>query len=94
MSVAAQSDMSPFFRIISVHVVILDINDNPPVFSQTEFSVNIPEDMSIGAKFPLPIAIDRDSGSNNSVFVALIDFSLCLSHSVYYYIILAFAVFV
>ena len=51
---------SAFFRKFKVVVIVLDINDNPPVFDQSSFVVNIPENVMIDTEFLLPTATDAD----------------------------------
>ncbi|KAM4675299.1 protocadherin gamma-C5-like isoform 5-T5 [Discoglossus pictus] len=47
-------------------IEILDINDNPPIFSTAERTIKITELIaSPGARFPLDIAHDLDVGNNN-----------------------------
>ena len=62
-----QMDLGSFFHIISVHVDITDVNDNPPTFSQPLFQITVPENAPVGATFPLPTAFDKDTGTNNTV---------------------------
>ncbi|NXX56824.1 PCDGM protein, partial [Scopus umbretta] len=50
-----------FYRI---EVEILDINDNPPEFPSDEVSLRIYELASLGARFPIQPAQDRDVGTN------------------------------
>ena len=62
-----QMDLGSFFHIISVHVDVTDVNDNPPTFSQPVFHIHVPENAPLGAVYPLPTAFDRDTGTNNTV---------------------------
>ena len=48
-----------------IEVNILDINDNAPSFLDKSRVLNIPESSVSGERFPLPIAIDPDVGSNS-----------------------------
>ncbi|XP_064182035.1 protocadherin alpha-2-like isoform X3 [Anguilla rostrata] len=48
-----------------IEVNILDINDNAPSFQDKSRVLNIPESSVSGERFPLPIAIDPDVGSNS-----------------------------
>ena len=50
-----------FFRIIKVRVEILDINDNAPVFSRTEYRLNISETALPTTTYNLPSVFDLDS---------------------------------
>ncbi|XP_033922829.1 protocadherin alpha-C1 [Melopsittacus undulatus] len=44
---------------------VLDINDNSPSFSLSEYHINMPEFLSPGARFTLPNAQDLDEGTNS-----------------------------
>ncbi|NXI41187.1 PCDC2 protein, partial [Galbula dea] len=44
---------------------VLDINDNSPTFSLSEYHINMPEFLSPGARFTLPNAQDLDEGTNS-----------------------------
>ena len=61
--------MGPFFLLLPVHVTVSDVNDNPPTFSQPQFTLTVPENTVLGATFPLPIAYDKDTGTNNTVSI-------------------------
>ncbi|XP_064182051.1 protocadherin alpha-8-like isoform X18 [Anguilla rostrata] len=52
-------------HIHRIEVNILDINDNAPSFLDKSQVLNIPESSVSGERFPLPIAIDPDVGSNS-----------------------------
>ncbi|XP_063269576.1 protocadherin beta-15-like [Prinia subflava] len=51
-----------FFR---VEVALEDINDHSPVFRDDRVSLSIPETSESGSRFPLEVARDLDTGSNN-----------------------------
>uniref|UniRef100_F6SWZ2 Cadherin domain-containing protein n=1 Tax=Monodelphis domestica TaxID=13616 RepID=F6SWZ2_MONDO len=50
-----------------VRVTVLDINDNPPVFSQSEYSVSVPENVPKGTLLLTVNASDPDEGVNGEV---------------------------
>src|SRR6218665_1346080 len=50
-----------YFRILRVVVEVEDINDNSPVFPQTNFTLDVNENRPVGTRFPLPSAVDDDS---------------------------------
>ncbi|XP_038652267.1 protocadherin-10-like isoform X30 [Scyliorhinus canicula] len=52
-------------RVYRVEIVILDINDNAPVFKTSELNIEIPELQPAGTSFPLQRAIDPDAGTNS-----------------------------
>uniref|UniRef100_A0A8C3EJS8 Uncharacterized protein n=1 Tax=Corvus moneduloides TaxID=1196302 RepID=A0A8C3EJS8_CORMO len=45
-----------------IRVVVLDANDNAPVFSQAEYTVRVPEDVPVGSVLVTVIATDADEG--------------------------------
>lgn len=51
-------------RLIEGRIEVLDINDNTPQFSSPILTLSIPENTHIGALFSIPMATDRDSGTN------------------------------
>ncbi|XP_047209744.1 protocadherin-1-like isoform X1 [Girardinichthys multiradiatus] len=51
-------------RLIEGLIEVLDINDNTPQFASPILSLAIPENTHIGALFSIPMATDKDSGSN------------------------------
>uniref|UniRef100_A0A8C5TVR0 Cadherin domain-containing protein n=1 Tax=Malurus cyaneus samueli TaxID=2593467 RepID=A0A8C5TVR0_9PASS len=48
-------------------ILVLDINDNPPVFTQDLYQVNLPELISMGASLLTLSATDRDSEHNGMI---------------------------
>ncbi|XP_050928328.1 protocadherin gamma-A2 isoform X37 [Lates calcarifer] len=51
-------------QFYSITVEVTDINDNPPVFKNTEMKFDISETAQIGSKFVLEKALDDDVGIN------------------------------
>ncbi|XP_047658210.1 protocadherin-1 isoform X2 [Tachysurus fulvidraco] len=51
-------------RLIEGRIEIQDENDNTPQFSSPILSITIPENTPVGALFPIPVATDKDTGSN------------------------------
>jgi protocadherin delta 1 len=51
-----------FFRVIRVVVHIDDINDNSPTFDPSHVDLSVYELSTVGARFPLPVAVDGDCG--------------------------------
>ena len=49
---------------LDLDVKVLDINDNPPVFDQTEYQVNVNESVPIGTNLAQVRAKDADEGKN------------------------------
>ncbi|XP_066199263.1 protocadherin gamma-A2-like [Saccopteryx leptura] len=50
-----------------IRVMVLDANDNAPVFTQPEYHVSVPENMSIGTWILTVTATDADEGYNGQV---------------------------
>ncbi|XP_067992853.1 protocadherin-23, partial [Melanerpes formicivorus] len=48
-------------------IIVLDVNDNPPVFTQDLYQVSLPELISMGATVLTVSAVDRDSEHNGMV---------------------------
>ncbi|KAL8608767.1 hypothetical protein ACOMHN_023287 [Nucella lapillus] len=67
VAVQSSSPMSAFFRKFTIVLNILDINDHPPVFTQTSFVVHIPENAVTETIFVLPSATDQDVDPQNRV---------------------------
>ncbi|KAK3560427.1 hypothetical protein QTP86_008449 [Hemibagrus guttatus] len=57
---------------ISVTINVTDINDNPPVFTSTEYMTSVSENSAVGSSVIQIIATDKDSGSNAEVTYSLI----------------------
>ncbi|XP_054024585.1 protocadherin gamma-A10-like [Dryobates pubescens] len=50
-----------------IRVVVLDANDNAPVFSAAEYTVGVPEDVPVGSTLVVVTATDIDEGINSHV---------------------------
>lgn len=62
------------FAVFIVNVNVLDMNDNAPAFSQSEYEVNVAEDAVIGSSVFKFLASDPDGGLNGLVSYS-VDFS-------------------
>ncbi|XP_074530019.1 protocadherin alpha-8-like isoform X5 [Halichoeres trimaculatus] len=51
-------------KLYRIEIIILDVNDNSPVFRSTSQNINITESTAAGAKFLLKRAHDADVGKN------------------------------
>ncbi|XP_054832337.1 protocadherin Fat 2 [Eublepharis macularius] len=74
LEVSVSDNGEPALKSTSrVVVQVMDVNDNPPTFSQKLFMVNLPE--RVASETPLPvyrmIATDRDKGLNHQVTYSL-----------------------
>ncbi|XP_061090038.1 protocadherin gamma-A11-like [Conger conger] len=52
---------------VAVHVTVLDVNDNRPVFSQAVYKVSLPENAALGAVVVKVSATDADEGANGDL---------------------------
>ncbi|XP_061081724.1 protocadherin-8 [Conger conger] len=52
------------FHLIHVEIEVKDINDNSPKFPLNETYLEVSENMAVGSRFPLAVAVDQDVGSN------------------------------
>ncbi|NXR16060.1 PCDGA protein, partial [Semnornis frantzii] len=52
---------------VRIRVVVLDANDNSPVFSQSEYTVRVAEDVPVGSALVTVTATDSDEGMNGHV---------------------------
>ena len=57
--------------VFTVHVNVLDMNDNTPTFSESQYDVNVGEDAAIGSSVFTFLASDPDSGMNGLVTYTL-----------------------
>uniref|UniRef100_A0A8C6S2W3 Protocadherin 10a n=1 Tax=Neogobius melanostomus TaxID=47308 RepID=A0A8C6S2W3_9GOBI len=51
-------------ELFRIEIEVMDINDNPPSFPETDISVEITESAIPGARFPIENAFDPDVGTN------------------------------
>lgn len=54
-------------RIIKIHIEIIDLNDNAPLFAEPETEFHLAEPTPPGILFPLPVAADPDSPLNGVI---------------------------
>lgn len=52
---------------LNVNITIQDVNDNPPIFNQTRYTVSIPENSTIGTSIIRVNATDADIGLNGKI---------------------------
>ncbi|XP_045406997.1 protocadherin gamma-A12 isoform X6 [Lemur catta] len=50
-----------------IRVTVLDVNDNAPAFTQSEYRVSVPENVAVGTQLLLVNATDPDEGANAEV---------------------------
>ncbi|XP_027709392.1 protocadherin beta-2-like, partial [Vombatus ursinus] len=64
---AVDGGVPPRSGTAQVRVVVMDINDNAPVFTQSQYEVQIPENISIGSKVVIVSATDLDAGNYGEI---------------------------
>ncbi|XP_061576557.1 protocadherin Fat 4 [Cololabis saira] len=58
--------------MINVTVIVMDVNDNPPVFSSSEYTISVPENSEIGTNVFNAKAADKDSGASAEITYSFI----------------------
>uniref|UniRef100_A0A671THK9 Cadherin, EGF LAG seven-pass G-type receptor 2 n=1 Tax=Sparus aurata TaxID=8175 RepID=A0A671THK9_SPAAU len=58
---------------VNIHVTILDVNDNPPVFEKDEFDIMVEENSPIGIVVAHISATDPDEGSNAQIMYQIVE---------------------
>ncbi|XP_068170748.1 cadherin EGF LAG seven-pass G-type receptor 2 isoform X2 [Antennarius striatus] len=58
---------------VKIHVTILDVNDNPPVFEKDEFDMMVEENSPIGLVVSHISATDPDEGSNAQIMYQIVE---------------------
>ena len=57
--------------VLQVTVVLRDVNDNRPVFSQSTYRASVNENTPVGTTVAIVSATDGDSGTNGEVTYSL-----------------------
>ncbi|XP_015979619.1 protocadherin gamma-A3 isoform X21 [Rousettus aegyptiacus] len=52
---------------LCIQVIVLDANDNPPVFTQPQYRISVPENLPVGTRLLTVNATDPDEGFNAQV---------------------------
>lgn len=63
----------PKYGYLQVNVSILDVNDNPPIFDQSDFSVSLNESVPPGTTVLKVTATDSDLGENSKITYEVTD---------------------
>ncbi|XP_053103347.1 cadherin EGF LAG seven-pass G-type receptor 2 isoform X2 [Hemicordylus capensis] len=58
---------------VDVHITVLDVNDNPPVFEQDEFDIFVEENSPIGLVVARITASDPDEGTNAQIMYQIVE---------------------
>lgn len=64
--VTVKSDVN-FVRLLTVRIIVGDINDNAPTFPKEEITLSVPESAPLDSEIPISGALDRDSGLNATI---------------------------
>ena len=67
LNIAVQSLKTSFFKKVSVHVYIDDVNDNPPVFDKPVIDLQISESVLVGTSITIDGARDADTSDKYSL---------------------------
>lgn len=67
LEIAAQTADGSSFDLLTVDVIVEDINDNSPTFPKDSIQLNISEASLVGTPFPIDGARDRDKSTNFSL---------------------------
>ncbi|KAM9357324.1 protocadherin alpha-8-like [Symphorus nematophorus] len=68
---AVDGGKPPRSGTLNVSIVVLDINDNRPIFSQDTYQIEINENVSVGTTVTRVSAIDPDEGTNGEIEYSL-----------------------
>uniref|UniRef100_UPI00359007EF protocadherin 18-like n=1 Tax=Myxine glutinosa TaxID=7769 RepID=UPI00359007EF len=58
-------------ELLHIHLEVIDINDNPPIFLQPSIALKISKDAALGTRLPLQRAQDQDTGANGMIHYSL-----------------------
>lgn len=53
---------------VDLFVMVLDVNDNPPVFQKQDYAVTVPEDVAVGTELLRVFASSKDIGVNAEIY--------------------------
>lgn len=56
---------------VDLTVVVLDVNDNPPVFQKQDYAVTVPEDVAVGTEVLRVFATSEDIGVNAEIYYSI-----------------------
>lgn len=52
---------------VDLTILVLDVNDNAPVFQRRDYAVTVPEDVAVGTEVLRVLATSADIGSNAEI---------------------------
>lgn len=53
---------------VDLTIMVLDVNDNPPVFQKQDYAVTVPEDVAVGTEVLRVFATSEDIGVNAEIY--------------------------
>ncbi|XP_030648083.1 protocadherin Fat 3 [Chanos chanos] len=56
---------------VDLTVVVLDVNDNPPIFQKQDYAVTLPEDVAVGTEVLRVFATSDDIGANAEIYYSI-----------------------
>ncbi|KAI4882360.1 hypothetical protein NFI96_005358 [Prochilodus magdalenae] len=56
---------------VDLTVMVLDVNDNPPVFQKQDYAVTVPEDVAVGTEVLRVFATSEDIGVNAEIYYSI-----------------------
>ncbi|XP_060751945.1 protocadherin Fat 3 [Tachysurus vachellii] len=56
---------------VDLFVMVLDVNDNPPVFQKQDYAVTVPEDVAVGTELLRVFASSKDIGVNAEIYYSI-----------------------
>ncbi|KAM4566902.1 protocadherin Fat 3-like isoform 2-T3 [Odontesthes bonariensis] len=62
-----QGSPLPLYSLVNVTIIVLDINDNPPVFEHRDQLTTVPEDVRVGTEVLRVYATSKDIGTNAEI---------------------------
>ena len=66
------SETNPLSSVVTVTVIVEDVNDNVPTFVPSSYHVQIREDLPVGAVVMTIVAMDADQGNSGAVRYSLL----------------------
>ncbi|XP_039617017.1 cadherin EGF LAG seven-pass G-type receptor 1 isoform X2 [Polypterus senegalus] len=70
---AVDRGVPPLKAPVDIHISVLDINDNPPVFEHDEFDIFVQENRAVGSVVARITATDPDEGTNAQIMYQIVE---------------------
>ncbi|XP_043944319.1 cadherin EGF LAG seven-pass G-type receptor 1 [Protopterus annectens] len=70
---AVDKGSTPLKAAVDIHIIVLDINDNPPVFEKDEFDILVDENSLVGSVVAKIQATDPDEGPNAQIMYQIVE---------------------